>query len=134
MIKHNTHTACNEKAWLCMFTCCVTCAVHIDVVTDLSSYSFLQCFKWFIARRGLPSKIISDNGSTFKSASKILSSILEHPEVKEFMSGNRVKWIFNVECAPWWGGFFERMIQVLKRCLRKLVGQAKLVLQNWSSS
>ena len=77
--RHNTHTACNEKAWLCMFICCVTRAVHIDVVTDLSSYSFLQCFKRFIARRGLPSKIISDNGSTFKSVSKILSSILEHP-------------------------------------------------------
>ena len=132
--RHNTHTACNEKAWLCMFTCCVTRAVHIDVVTDLSSYSFLQCFKRFIARRGLPSKIISDNGSTFKSASKILSSILEHPEVKEFMSGNRVKWIFNVERAPWWGGFFERMIQVLKRCLRKLVGQAKLTYQELLTS
>ena len=101
--RYNTHTACNEKAWLCMFTCCVTCAVHIDVVTNLSSCSFFQCFKQLIARRGLLSKMISDNGSTFKSALKILSSILEHPEVKKFMSGNRVKWIFNVERAPWWG-------------------------------
>ena len=36
-----------------------------------------------------------------------------------------MRWTFNVQKAPWWGVFFERMIQMLKRCLRKLVGQAK---------
>ena len=36
-----------------------------------------------------------------------------------------MRWTFN---APWWGGFFEHMIQMLKRCLRKLVGQAEELL------
>uniref|UniRef100_A0A1X7VTQ6 DUF5641 domain-containing protein n=1 Tax=Amphimedon queenslandica TaxID=400682 RepID=A0A1X7VTQ6_AMPQE len=40
-----------------------------------------------------------------------------------------MKWIFNIVRAPWWGGFFERMIQLLKRCLRKIVGQAKLTYE-----
>ena len=83
----NTYTSCNEKVWVCLFTCCVTRAVHIDVVNDLSSLSFIRCFKRFISRRGLPVRIISDNGSTFKSASKILRTILEHPEVRQFLSG-----------------------------------------------
>ena len=39
-----------------------------------------------------------------------------------------------MERAPWWGGFFERMIQVLKHCLRKLMGQAKLTYQELLTS
>ena len=50
---------------------------------------------------------------------------MDHPEVKKYMSGINIKWIFNIQRAPWWGGFFERMIQMLKRCLRKLIRQAK---------
>ena len=33
---------------------------------------------------------------------------------------------FNIERAPWWGGFFERMVRMTKRCLKKMIGQAKL--------
>ena len=50
---------------------------------------------------------------------------MDHPEVKKYMSGINIKWIFNIQRALWLGGFFERMIQMLKRCLRKLIGQAK---------
>ena len=37
-----------------------------------------------------------------------------------------MKWSFNLEKAPWWGGLFERMVQSVKRCLRKSIGSAKL--------
>ena len=37
-----------------------------------------------------------------------------------------VKWVFTLEKAPWWGGFYERMIQSMKRCLKKTIGKAKL--------
>ena len=66
--KQNAITLCNGKAWVCLFTCCVTRAVHLEVVTDLSSQSFLKCLTRFISRRGLPSRIVSDNGTTFKGA------------------------------------------------------------------
>lgn len=112
--------------WLCLFTCGVTRAIHIDIVTDLSPQSFIRCLKRFISRRGLPSLVVSDNGTTFKASAKIIKSILSHPEVQHLLSEINLKWIFNVERAPWWGGFFERMIQLLKRCLRKLIGRAKL--------
>ena len=124
--RQNAHTTCSGKVWVCLFTCCVTRTVHIELVTNLSSHSFLDCFRRFIARRGLPSLIISDNGTTFQSASKTLRGIMDHREVKKYMSGINIKWIFNIQRAPWWGRFFERMIQMLKRCLRKCIGQAKL--------
>lgn len=39
-----------------------------------------------------------------------------------------MEWKFNLEKAPWWGGVFERLVKSTKRCLRKMVGQAKLSL------
>lgn len=44
----------SNKVWICLFTCCVTRAIHLDVVTDLSTETFLRCLKRFAARRGMP--------------------------------------------------------------------------------
>ena len=122
----HAYTSCKGKAWVCLFTCGVTRAVHLDIVTDMSSLTFLRCFKRFVSRRGLPSLIVSDNGATFKSAAKVIQSIMKHSEVQQYLSDVNLRWSFNIERAPWWGGFFERMVQLLKRCLRKMVGQSRL--------
>ena len=53
------------KAWICLFTCAVFRAVHLELVTSLSTASFLMTFRRFIARRGRPSVVYSDNGSNF---------------------------------------------------------------------
>ena len=115
----------DTKVWLCLYTCCVTRAVHLDIVPDLSTETFIRCFKRFTARRGLPRKIISDNGKTFTAAAKMIQSMLKHEDVQAYTSGVNVEWSFNIEKAPWWGGFFERMVKSAKRCLRKMIGQAK---------
>ena len=117
----NAYTSYEGKAWMCLFTCCTSHAVHLDVVMDLTAKSFIRCFKRFISRRGLPTHIVSDNGSTFKASAKIFQEIFSNQEVKRFLSNSNIIWVFNIERAPWWGGFFERLIQSLKRCLRKMV-------------
>ena len=99
-----------KKVWICLYTCCVVRAVHLDLMPDLSTPAFLRSLKRFSARKGLPRKILSDNGKTFKAAAKAV---------------REVKWIFNVPKAPWWGGVFERMVQCTKRCLKRILGQAK---------
>ena len=116
----------NSKVWICLYTCAVTRAVHLDVVPDLNAQTFIRCFKRFTSRRGLPSKIISDNGKTFKSSSKLISNIFEDPVVKEHFLEQRIEWAFNLEKAPWWGGMFERMVKSAKRCLKKTIRRACL--------
>ena len=49
------------KVWLCLFTCCVTRAVHLDLVTDLSTPAFIRSLKRFTAQRGIPMKMFSNN-------------------------------------------------------------------------
>jgi hypothetical protein len=56
------------KVWLCLYTCCVTRAIHLDLLHNMSFDFFIRSFKRFVNRRGLPRRIISDNAKTFKGA------------------------------------------------------------------
>ena len=114
------------KAWLCLYTCCTTRAVHLDLVPDMTATSFLRSFKHFSARRGTPARMISDNAKTFKSAATVLRNASESSEMKKYFTQFRIEWRFNLEKAPWWGGIFERMIRSAKRCLRKAIGRSCL--------
>ena len=115
-----------HKVWLCLFTCCVVRAVHLDLVPDMTAESFLRCFRRFTSRRGFPAKLLSDNAKTFKSAEHEITSILNNPIVQRHFVDMSVDWRFNIERAPWWGGVFERMIQSTKRCIRKTIGKTRL--------
>ena len=64
----------SNKVWICLYTCCVVRAVHLDVVPDITAISFLRSFKRFTARRGFPKRFISDNGKTFKAAAEYMCS------------------------------------------------------------
>ena len=114
------------KSHVVLFTCCLTRAVHLDLVTDLSVTTFVRCLRKCAARRGAPSLIISDNAKTFKATAKLLKRMRDSKEVKEHLEGNRIDWKFNLERTPWWGGFYERLIGTAKRCLRKVLRKAKL--------
>jgi hypothetical protein len=87
----------SQKAWICLFTCYVTRAIHLEATPDQSTETFLRCLKRFAARRGLPTKFISDNGETFKAASKYLKTVFKDGTVKKYLTGLGAEWIFNVE-------------------------------------
>ena len=42
------------------------------------------------------------------------------------LSGKKIEWKFNLERAPWWRRFFERMVECVKRCLPKVLDNARL--------
>ena len=72
---------------------------------------------------------ISDNGKTFKAAAaRFLKTVFKDDMVLDHLAGVGTDWIFNIERAPWWGGVFERMVKSTKRCLKKMIGQAKFTL------
>ncbi len=88
--------------------------------------AFLRCLKRFVAKRGLPRRVVSDNAQTFKGAAKMVQAMLSQQGIQQYLSDHGIRWTFNVEKAPWSGGIFERMIKSTKRCLRKVIGRAKL--------
>ena len=80
----------------------------------------------FIAKIGMPVLIVSDNAKTFQATEKALKKLFDHPEVKADLERDRIEWELNLERAPWWGGFFERMVTSVKGCLRKTLGNVRL--------
>ena len=77
-----------------------------------------------MARRGISKEMISDNALTFKAASRQIARLLKENEIQKFLGVKRISWKFNLARAPWWGGFFERMIKCVKRCLKKILRTA----------
>ena len=115
-----------SKCYCCLFTCASTRALHLELTRDLSASSFLQAFRRFTARRGLPSKMQSDNAKTFKGSSVSVKKIMQSTEVKNHLANKQVNWDFIVEKAPWWGGYWERSVRSVKSCLKKAVGRSSL--------
>ncbi|XP_070541423.1 uncharacterized protein [Ptychodera flava] len=120
----STHNGKETKAYICLFTCAVTRAIHLELVSDLSTASFLRAFRRFAARRSLPSKMISDNATTYLSAAKELRELFDSSHVKQYMANKRVEWSFIPKRAPWFGGFWERMIGLTKNIIKKVLGRA----------
>ena len=79
-----------------------------------------------MACRGLPRRFISDNGKTFKAASRFLKFMFEDGAMHDHLTEKGCEWTFNIEKASWWSGAFEHLVQSTKYCLRKMFGQASL--------
>ena len=103
------------KCYIALFTCASTRAIHLELTPDLSAKSFSRVLKRFSGRRGLPTLFISDNGKTFKDS-----------EVRKFVKAKNIVWQYNVPTESWWGGFFEICVKLVKRCLKKMLDNAKL--------
>ncbi|CAD7001742.1 unnamed protein product [Ceratitis capitata] len=76
----------HSKAFVCVFVCFSTKAIHQEVCSDLTTGAFKAAFARFVGRRGIPHKIMSDKGKTFigaqRSLQRELSSFLEEVSSK----------------------------------------------------
>ena len=118
-----------EKSWGCIFTCMQTRAVHLELVTDMSTLTFLRALTRLIGRRGVPSNIWSDNAKYFQCCDRQLGKLFKNinwDEVKEECAKKAITWEFGVERAPHSNGVIERMVKTVKEALRTSLGTATL--------
>ena len=111
----------SPKLYVCLFTCTATRAVHLEIVNNLSAASFLLTFRQFIGRRGCPGIIITDNATCFKATAEFLRNLQDSSDVHEFLSSREISWQFIPPRSPWFGGFYERLIGLLKNSLRRVL-------------
>ena len=66
----------DSKVYVYLFTCAVTRAVHLEIVSDLSVETFLQALRRYTARRSLPRVMLSVNASTYEVAANELEKLI----------------------------------------------------------
>ena len=125
------------KVWVCLFSCMSTRAVHLETVSNMTTSEFLLAFRRFVARRGTPALIVSDNAPQFKAAATALEvafrDILHHEDVRSHFARHDIQWQFIVESAPWMGGFYERLVGTVKKAMKKALGRSLVSLQHLST-
>ncbi|KAG1653542.1 Gypsy retrotransposon integrase-like protein 1 [Nymphon striatum] len=120
-VKTNTE---EHKCYVCLFTCANTRAIHLELISDMSTQTFLRAFRRFAARRSIPKIMISDNASTFQFANGELQNLIENADIKHYMCNQHLIWKFIPKRAAWYGGFWERLIGITKTTLKKILGRA----------
>ena len=114
------------KAYILLFSCSVTRAVHIELASNLTTTDFIKSFKRLILRRGKPKIVYSGNAKTFKVGAKWLANINRDQKLHDFLSSETILWKFNVLKTTWWDGQFERLIGLIKASLYRTIGKAQL--------
>ena len=128
------------KAYVCVFVSLSVKAVHLELVSDLSTDAFMACLRRFIARRGKPTLIWSDHGSNFIGARRELKEFAEFLElqknqriISEFCSSQSIDWKFIPEHAPHFGGIWEAAVKSMKMHLRRVVSNVKLTFEEFAT-
>ena len=88
---------------------------------------FLSCLRRFVAGRGKPQLIISNNAPQFKVVKTVVDrqwkQLMLDEEVRHYITEGGIKWQFTTALAPWQSGFYEQLVVLVKRSLRKSIGQ-----------
>ena len=125
-IKYVPKSKKEAKAYLVLYTCSLTRAVHLDFVKSLDTQEFIVSPRRFIACRGRPEIIYSDNATTFKAAANWIQHVRKDEKLNDLLASLAIEWRFNLSRAPWWGGQFERLIGVFKNVFYKSIGNGSL--------
>jgi hypothetical protein len=114
------------KGYIAIFVCFTTKAVHIELVTSLTTEAFMAALRRFIARRGKPRTIYSDNGTKFQGAAnqlheiyRMLQTTSEMTKVQNLLATEGCDWIFIQPHAPHHGGLWEAAVKSMKHHLRR---------------
>ncbi|KAL7291704.1 hypothetical protein TKK_0014493 [Trichogramma kaykai] len=126
------------KGYVAIFICMVVRAVHIEIVSDLTTQVFLAAFARFVARRGPCRTLYSDNATTLKGASSKLARMFQeassfHSTVAGKLAMQSTDWKFIPPRAPHFGGLWEAAVKSFKFDLRRVIGDTALTFEELST-
>lgn len=126
-----------DKAYVAVFVCMATRAVHLELVSALTTEAFLAAFARFTNRRGLVESIRSDNATNFEGASNEFDAIIadqwQEAADSHSLRNDGITWHFNPPYAPHMGGIHEAAVKSAKHHLRRVVGTQQLTFEEFAT-
>ncbi|XP_077257956.1 uncharacterized protein LOC143895050 isoform X1 [Temnothorax americanus] len=127
----------SRKAYIALFICLSTKAIHLELGGDYSTPAFLNAYSRFCARRGLPQCMYSDNGTTFVGADREMhrayKSAVQDPNFLNLTASDNITWNFLPLSAPHFGGLWEAGVRSVKTHLRCILGTNTLTFEEFST-
>ncbi|XP_034936335.1 uncharacterized protein [Chelonus insularis] len=128
----------HQKGWMCVFVCFSTSAVHLELVSDYSSDSFIAAYRRFTGRRGICTTLYSDCGTTFIGADAQLKRLFnqgtqEFSHLHYSLTNEGTTWKFNPPAAPHMGGKWEAAVKSIKYHLNRTVGETALTFEEFNT-
>lgn len=122
------------KCYICLFICFSTRALHLEVVSNLTTEAFLACFRRFVSRRGRPHQVFSDNGSNLVGARNELRNLGQFlqsnfSELSEGMNFDGMTWKFIPAYSPHFGGLWEAGVKSAKYHLLRVTNGTILTFE-----
>lgn len=121
------------KAYIVLFVCMTTKALHLELVTSLSAEAFLSALHRFVGRRGNVSEMRSDRGTNFvggdrqlKELHDMLGTQLVEKKIADFCQVRGIDWKFNPPKAPHQGGLWEAGVKSVNYHLHRVLKEAYL--------
>jgi hypothetical protein len=109
--------------YVMIFTCANTRLVHFALMKDIKAQTIAMVWDEFCSEYGTPTKVYSDNGSNLQhfeyTCRKISLEVCQRDTPW-------VEWRFIPVASPWWGGFYERMVGMMKKILYKTCSKMRV--------
>ncbi|XP_039297893.1 uncharacterized protein LOC120354602 [Nilaparvata lugens] len=126
------------KGYLCIFVCFATKATHLEFLSSISTNTFMAALSHFIARRGTPHTLFSDNAKTFIATAKKLQEVsrlmsLFPSDFNCFLANHGINWKFIPLYAPHHGGLWEAAVKSAKNLLHRYIGDAPLTYEEYTT-
>ncbi|XP_063917191.1 uncharacterized protein LOC135132905 [Zophobas morio] len=113
-----------------------TKAVHLELVSDLTSEGFLNALRRFMSRRGQVKELHSDNATNFvgsknqlKELRDILKNDISKSTIINHLANQNIKWCFIPSRTPNFGGIWEANIKIVKSHMKSVIGEQILTFE-----
>lgn len=129
----------STKGYISLFICMATRAIHLEVVSDLTSEAFLAAFKRFVARRGHCAELWSDNGTNFVGANRELKNVFHQErsvaagDIANWLATNGTNWHFIPPHSPNFGGLWEAGVKSTKHHLKRVIANSTLTFEEMTT-
>ncbi|GFX89906.1 integrase catalytic domain-containing protein [Trichonephila clavipes] len=127
-----------NKVYICVCICFSSKAIHLELLSDLTSDALIATLKRFTSRRGKCSKIYTDNATNFVGANSILKKFhksINFPDenlAKYFVSEN-IDWKFIPPKSPHFGGLWEAGVKSVKHHLKRAIGNLHFTFEEFET-
>lgn len=140
MVKTSTaRSASYQKCYVSLFICLTTKAIHLELVQSLSTEAFIAALSRFVARRGIPNHMYSDQGTNFIGTANELPSLwyqeasIESQRIQKECANQGITWHFTPGRASHFGGLWEAGVKSMKTHLNRGFNTTKLTFEEFST-